>query len=106
MLGKILVGVLNNRLWEVVDRFDILRENQAGFRYGYRTTDHIFTLTTVINHHVVKNKKPLFLRFVDFRKAFVSHKLFWEKIKNYGAGSKFLDLIKSMYAKVKSWKKE
>ena len=82
MLGKILVGVLNNRLWEVVDRFDILRENQTGFRHGYRTTDHIFTLTTVINHYAVKNKKSLFLCFVDFRKAFdkVNHKLLWEKI--------------------------
>ena len=57
MLGKISVGVLNNRLWEVVDRFDILRENQAGSRHGYRTTDYIFTLTTVINHYAVKNEK-------------------------------------------------
>ena len=32
MLGKLLVKVLNNRLWEVVYRFEILRENQAGFR--------------------------------------------------------------------------
>ena len=41
MLGKLLVGVLTNRLWEVVDRFEILRENQAGFRQGYRTNDHL-----------------------------------------------------------------
>ena len=81
MLGKILVGVLNNRLWEIVDKFEILRENQAGFRHGYRTTDHIFTLSTVINHYVIKNKRPLFLCFVDFKKAFdkVNHKLLWEK---------------------------
>ena len=83
MFEILLVGVINNRLWEVVDRFDILRENQAGSRHGYRTTDHIFTLTTVINHYAVKNKKTLFLCFVDFRKAFdkVNHKLLWEKIK-------------------------
>ena len=104
MLGKILVGVLNNRLWEVVDKFEILRENQAGFRRGYRTTDHIFTLSTVINHYVIKNKRPLFLCFVDFKKAFdkVNHKLLWEKINSYEAGGKFLDIIKSMHTKVKS----
>ena len=81
-----------------------LRENQAGFRHGYRTTDHIFTLSTVINHYVIKNKRPLFLCFVDFKKAFdkVNHKLLWEKVNSYGAGGKFLDIIKSMYAKVKS----
>ena len=50
MLGKILVGVLHNRLWEVVEKFEFLTENQAGFRKGYRTTDHLFTLTTIINH--------------------------------------------------------
>ena len=65
MLGKLLVGVVNNRLWEVVDRSEILRENQAGFRQGYRTTDHLFTLTTLIDHHVTKNKRPLFLCFID-----------------------------------------
>ena len=48
MLGKILVGVLNNRLWEVVEKFEFLKENQAGFSKGYRTTDHLFTLTTRI----------------------------------------------------------
>ena len=104
MLGKILIGVLNNRLWEVVNKYEILRENQAGFRRGYRTTDHIFTLTTIINHYVNTNKKPLSLCFVDFRKAFdkVDHKILWEKIYYYGAGGKFLNIIKSMYEKVKS----
>ena len=32
MLAKILVGVLNNPLWEVVNKYEFLRENQAGFR--------------------------------------------------------------------------
>ena len=63
MLGKLLVGVLNNRLWEVVDRFDILRENQAGFQHGYRTTDHSFTLTTIINRYAVKGKKKIIVLF-------------------------------------------
>ena len=104
MLGKILVGVLNNRLWEVVGKSEILRENQAGFRHGYRTTDYIFTLSTIINHYEIKNKKPLFLCFVDFRKAFdkVNHKLLWEKINSYGAGGKFLDIITIVKSCVRS----
>ena len=41
MLRKILVGVLNNRLWEVAEKFEFpLKENQAGFRKGYRTCSH------------------------------------------------------------------
>ena len=91
VLGKTSVGILNNRLWEVVNRFEILTESQTGFRKGYyRTTDHLFTLTTLIDHYTTKNKKSLFLCFIDFKKAFdkVDHELLWRKISNYGAGGK------------------
>ena len=100
------MGVLNNRLWEVVDKYEILKENQAGVRQGYRTNEHLFTLTTIIEQYEIKQKILLFLCFVDFRKAFdkVDHKLLWEKISQYRSrvGGKFLDIIKSMYQKVKS----
>ena len=87
-----------------MNRFEILTESQAEFRQVYRTTDHLFTLTTLIDHYTTKNKKPLFLCFIDFRKAFdkVDHELLWRKISNYGAGGKFLDIIKLTYEKVKS----
>ena len=63
MLGKLLVGILNNRLWKVVDKYEILKESQAGFRKGYRTTDHLFTLTAIIDHYVIKNKKTFISMF-------------------------------------------
>ena len=95
MLGKILAGVLNDRLWDIVNKYEFLRESQGGFRQGYRATDHIFTLTTIIDHYVNKNKKPLFLCFVDFRKAFdkVDHKLLWEKILTVVLEGNFLILL-------------
>ena len=95
MLGKILEGILSSRLWEVVNRFEILAESEAGFRQGYRTIDHLFALTTVIDHYTTKNKKPLSLCFINFRKAFdkIDHELLWRKISKYGAGGKFLDII-------------
>ena len=55
MLGKILVGVLSKRLSEPVAQADILLKNQCGFRKGYQTSDHIFTLFSLIDHYV--NKK-------------------------------------------------
>ena len=75
MLGKVLVGVLINRLIGLINEEHILEENQGGFRKGYRTTDHLFTLHALINHYIKVEKKALFLCFVDFRKAFdkVSH---------------------------------
>ena len=49
-------------------------------------------------------KKTLYVCFVDLKKAFdtVSHNIPWSKLINYGIEGKFLNLIKSMYSKVKS----
>ena len=104
VLGKLLVGVMNNRLTSFLKKNEILLENQCGFRKGYQTTDHIFALSALIDHYVNKNQKKLFLCFVDFRKAFnkVDHCLLWTKLLNYGIDGKFMRLIRSMYNKMKS----
>ena len=91
MSGKLLIGVLNNRLSEVLQEEKLLNENQAGFRKGYRSTDHIFTLLTLINHYKNVKKKKLNVCFVDFRKA--SHSLLWTKSIKYGIGGKFVKII-------------
>ena len=54
--GKLLSSVLNNRLEKVTAKFATLGENQAGFRKGYRTTDHIFTLSAIISHFIDAQK--------------------------------------------------
>ena len=60
MLVKLPVDISKNQLWKVVDKHEILTENQAGLRKGYRTTDHLFILTTIIDHYVIKNKNLYF----------------------------------------------
>ena len=104
ILGKLFVGILNERLEKFTKEFDLINENQAGFRKGYRTSDHMFTLNSLIQHFLQVKKKNLYVCFVDFRKAFdkVSHTILWNKLLNYGVNGKFLILIKSMYASVKS----
>ena len=104
VIGKLLLGMLNERLTKCVEKHKIVHENQAGFRKGYRTTDHIFTLYSVIHHTVNVKKKPLYVCLIDFKKAFdkVSHALLWQKLVNYGIDGKFINIIKSMYSKVKS----
>ena len=67
--GKLFTSVLNLRLNDFVEHNDSLEENQAGFRKGYATSDHIFTLHAMVE--ILKSrKKKLFCTFVDFKKAF------------------------------------
>ena len=58
--GKLFTAILNSRLNSFIDHHDILNENQAGFRSGYSTTDHIFTLH-ILSEILKHNKKKLFL---------------------------------------------
>ena len=101
IVGKLLVSILNEHLTKFDESIKLLHENQDGFRKGYRTTDHLFS---IINHSLNVRKKPLYVCFVDFKRAFdtVSYHILWCKLIKYGIKGKFLDLIKSMYAKVKS----
>ena len=69
--GKLFTAILNSRLNSFIDHHDILNENQAGFRSGYSTTDHIFTLH-IFSEILKHNKKKLFCSFIDFSKAFDS----------------------------------
>ena len=47
--------MLNLRLNKFLDHHNILEENQAGFRSGYSTSDHIFVLHALIE--ILKSKK-------------------------------------------------
>lgn len=59
----------------------ILRKSQIGFLPKHRTTDHIFTLHTLIQKYVLqKMKEKMYACFVDLRKAF---DLIWHKCLLY-----------------------
>ena len=57
----------------LIDNFlennNLLSPNQTGFRKGFRTTDNIFILKTVINKYLNRRNGQVFVCFVDFKKA-------------------------------------
>ena len=81
----------------------VLGEIQAGFRKDHSTIDHIFTLYSMIQRHLLRNKK-LYVAFIDFRKAFdfISHCKLWPILNKIGIKGKMLQTIQSMYRIVKA----
>ena len=56
--------VLNKRLTRLADQEEKILEQQAGFREGYSTVDHNFTLYGLVQKDLQRNTK-LCVAFVD-----------------------------------------
>ncbi len=101
---KFFTMVINTRLTDFLESNDLLVEEQAGFRAGYSTLDHIFSLHCLIDLHL-NNKKRLYCAFLGYKKAFnmVTDALYG---RNYypsiGIHGKILTITKTMYANPKS----
>lgn len=82
-------------------------KEQAGFREGYSTSDHLQTINQLIEKHN-EFKKPLYLLFIDFTKAFdtVEHNYIWTALRNQQIHPDFIKTMKSIYrnnkAKIKT----
>ena len=71
-LGKVFSRILTNMLESCAKDNHWIDDTQNGFKKGSRTVDHVFILTTFIDKCVKKLKSPLYVCFVDFRKAYDS----------------------------------
>ncbi|XP_052772033.1 uncharacterized protein LOC128211362 isoform X1 [Mya arenaria] len=101
--GKLFTKVINNRLNCWAEKYHVYIEAQAGFRKNMGTVDNIFVLHGVINY-LLENNKRLYAVFVDFTKAFdfLVRDVIWYKLLKLGIRGNMFNVIKSMYATVKS----
>ena len=92
--SKLYSYVINKRLSRWVEDYDVLGEIQAGFRKDHSTTDHIFTLFSMIQRHLLRNKK-LYVAFIDIRKTFdfISHCKLWPILNKTCIKGKMLQTI-------------
>ena len=104
ILSKLYTSILNNRITQWATLMDKISETQAGFREGYSTIDHIFTLNALIEKCLCKKRKKLYVAFIDFKKAFDSIDRFklWNLLSSYGLGGKMMQALKGIYSSVKS----
>jgi hypothetical protein len=67
-LSKLFCSVLHNRLNQYVQDNNTIPKEQIGYKAKTRTSDHIYTLKTIIDKYINKlPRKYLFCCFVDFK---------------------------------------
>ena len=100
-ISKLFTAILNNRITEFIN--SDLGLEQAGFRAGHSTMDHVFVLHHVIDFYRQQGKQ-LYCAFVDYSKAFdlVDRQALWYKLFSHGISGKVLTVIKNIYHGAKS----
>ncbi|MEW8544065.1 MAG: reverse transcriptase family protein [Candidatus Thiodiazotropha sp.] len=99
ILGKVFSMILTNRLESFAKDNQLIGDTQIGFKKGCRTADHMFILTTLIDKYVKKLKSPLYVCFVDFKKAYDSiwRQALLYKLLMVNINGLFFNILKSMY---------
>ena len=102
-LSKLFTSALNNRITIFLERFDSIGEEQAGFRAGYSTMDHVFVLNSIIDIYLQKIKR-VYCAFIDYKKAFdlVDRSSLWSKLISHGINGKLMSVIFNLYHHAKS----
>lgn len=102
-LGKAFTSLLNNRLNLYLTETSGIGPEQAGFRSGYSTMDHVFALKALIDLYLTK-KKRLYCCFIDYKKAFdtVPRLGLWRKLLDKGINGRIFTLVRNMYENAKS----
>ena len=95
--SKVFGRVLIDRIRDGVNKSK-LRDEQAGFRSGRGTVEHIFILRK-INEQVVEWQATLYITSMGFEKTFdsVHRESIWKIMENYGIPRKIIHMVQMLY---------
>ena len=101
--SKLFNAILNRRLVRFTEINSLKYPNQIGFSEGYRTSDHVFVLNTLLGSYFSRKAK-VYACFVDFSKAYDSvwRDGLYYKLLGMNISCKFITLLRSMYANLKA----
>jgi len=101
-IGKLFNSILNCRLIDFLNKRNILRPEQIGFRAKCRTSDHIFVIKALCDKYKKRDKKEVYMCFIDLQKAFdsISHPCLLFKLLEMNMNGHVYEIIKSMYSKI------
>lgn len=98
---KIFTKIILNRMTKILDESQ--PREQAGFRSGYSTLDHIYVVKQLFEKAKEFNI-TLYCCFVDYSKAFDSlkHDKIWQALINQGVEIKYTRILKNVYENSKA----
>ncbi|GFS08728.1 endonuclease-reverse transcriptase [Elysia marginata] len=93
---KLFTRLLQTRMERILDENQ--PREQAGFRKGYSTTDHIHTLNQVIEKSNEYNL-TLCVGFIDYEKAFdsVEHFAIFDALRQININEKYVNILENIY---------
>jgi hypothetical protein len=95
VVGKIYTSVLNNRVTRWCEENGILSEEQAAFRAGRSTVDHILTVSELVGARKAR-RKGTYCAFLDIKKAYdmLDRDTLWKRLiaawENVACSEKFV----------------
>ena len=103
MVGKTYATVINTRIKSWCEARDVLVDEQAGFRAGRSTGDHVFLLSELIRARKRKGRKT-FCAFLDIKKAYdcVFRDGLWYRLGQVGLRGKMWRVLRNLYTVVES----
>ena len=95
--GKIFARILLNRLSTHITP-EVVPETQCGFRGNRSTVDMIFCRRQ-LQEKYIEQDRPLYMVFVDFRKAFytVGRSGLWQLLRKNGCPEKLTTIIEALH---------
>ena len=102
-VSKIYSAILTSRIQKHLIEFNLLAEEQNGFRAARSCIDHLFTLITILRNRK-KEGKSTFLCYVDYKMAFdsVNRNLLFFRLLQFGITGKMYKAISALYGNPKS----
>lgn len=96
---KVLTNILADRIGNWVEKEEIIKESQAGFRRKRGARNHVFVLNFLINGRLKEKRGKLYVGFIDLKAAFdtVDRELLLEKLWNVGIKGRLYAMIKEIY---------